>query len=134
MNNQLRPNLVEPEIATKVIRTLKNQQPDYWRPAKITAKSIYQNYIRPNISVVILVLLFGLFLVYRYRSVRDRREMIEPKEESGVTDVLLHLYEKQKEFSHEPKIKQFNERVVKPASLAYPMYPYGGTLAPGSSR
>lgn len=169
-NKRLKPKLLDPIIEKKIIKTLKPPQEDYWAPTKNSFQSFFQNYIRPNVYLIIFIIIICLLLLYRYRVIKNDREnklnKIQPapaqnymsnninfRHNSNVSiplernytdeeyaDLLLHLYNQQKEDAREPKIKHFNNRMM-PVSkqvpkLAYPLYPYskGGTLAPSSTR
>ncbi|XWV26080.1 hypothetical protein QJ857_gp1000 [Tupanvirus soda lake] len=171
-NKHLKPNLLDPIMEKKIIKTLKPPNHDYWAPAKSGVKSFFENYIKPNIGLVILIIVVILFLIYRYRVIKKDREAKEvekiykniygidmkqtndniqttPQDTYSVKDtqsldknsqdyanLLLYLYNQQKESSREPQLKKYNNRMASTPKLAYPMYPYasGGSLAPANSR
>ena len=161
-NKHLKPNLIDPLIERKIIKTLKPQENDYWKPAKSGFKSFFEVYIKPNIALVVIIVIIIIFLIYRYRIIQKEREAREveiaykkmygietstndqekqqPNNKNNIqqknaaeineyTDLLLQLYNQQKEKLREPRIKN-------QAKFAYPMYPYaqGGSLAPSNSR
>lgn len=160
-NKRLKPNLLDPIIEKKIIKTLKPPKEDYWAPTKNTFQSFYQNYIKPNIALVVLIILFIIFLLYRYRTIKKNREQKEttnnntncntnecykyvektkepdPKVKE-YAEALVSVYNQQKEALREPKIGNFSSRMEsapKQPKLAYPMYPYkGGSLIPNASR
>ncbi len=156
-NKHLKPKLLDPIIEKKIIKTLNPVKEDYWEPTKNGFRSAYENYIKPNFLLVFFIIIVILFLIYRYRIIRNRRELVETEKKYKITDnmpsqssiidnknqnqseyasdeqtqLLLHLYNKQKEKMREPPIKN-----SKSPQFAYPMYPYGhgGTLTPSHSR
>lgn len=151
-NKRLKPNLLDPILEKKIIKTLKPPQEDYWAPTKTTFQSFYQKYITPNWGLVILIILFIMFLLYRYITIkRDRDEKTPTTCVNGVcnretatkkeadtntkeyTDAFVNLYTQQKENAREPKpVKRADENKPK---MAYPMYPYkGGSLVSAGSR
>lgn len=145
VNKPLKPNLLNLEFEKKVIRTLSSNQVDYWAPVKKESKNFYQNYIRKNIYLVILIVIIIILLIYRYFTTKKKREtnkieQILEKEPyvnqyidpSPYTDLLLELYNQDKEKAIEPKIKGSRLKSVSNPKFAYPMYPYtkGGTLSP----
>lgn len=162
-NKRLKPNLVDPIMSKRIIKTLAPEKPDYWAPTKNSLRSFYNNFIKKNVAFVIIVIFFILFLIYRYRSIKKDREekfienidtsancpvvsdtnknFSEKKNDAPMdeyTKLLLQYYNYEKESAREPVIKKFSNR-MNPApgpKLAYPMYPYtkGGTLLPGGSR
>ena len=72
-NRHIKPNLVDPIIEKKIIKTLNPPREDYWAPTKNILQSFYQNYIKTNIPLIIFIIILILFLIYRYRSVREQR-------------------------------------------------------------
>lgn len=160
-NKNLKPNLLDPLVEKKIIKTLKPIQPDYWAPAKNSAQSFMDNIIKPNISLLIFILIIIIFLIYRYRITKKKRELEQnentyhlsknshpiksseyPKQIlNDTTNTLLQLYNQQKDFLREPPINNIDTKRMTPVrvetpKLAYPMYPYGsnGTLLPANSR
>jgi hypothetical protein len=156
-NKYLKPNLLDPIIEKKIIKTLKPQVEDYWAPTKNGFRTFYENYIRPNYFLIIFIVLILLFLIYRYRIIKKRRENTEPdkdfisppnkintnsgnnknspnKDIDEYTKLLMHMYNQQKEEMREPPIKHLNDNTN--PKFAYPMYPYaqGGTLAPSTNK
>ena len=159
-NKRLKPNLIDPLIGKKIVRTLKPPQEDYWAPTKNSFQTIYQKYIKPNTVLIILLVIFLIWLFWRYRLIKNQRQISPSKLVTPANDLvkqtlcsgdvqentneyanlLLQLYNQQKEQTREPRVKQFNNR-VQPAKIdqpkfAYPMYPYakGGSLAPSGTR
>jgi len=190
-NKKLRPNLLDPILEKKIIKTLKPPKEDYWAPTKNIFQNIYQNYIRPNVYLIIIIVIICLILLYRYRMIRNDRAkkidemnqshaynhqylqenfqsnivqpvivqpaIVQPSvaQQNSVLDqyanMVLNVYNEQKEESREPRLKKINER-MKPAKIkgsntdsikrqpgprfAYPIYPYakGGILTPAGRR
>ena len=159
-NKHLKPNLIDPLIERKIMKTLKPPENDYWKPAKSSFKSFFEVYVKPNIGLVIMIVIIIIFLIYRYRIIQKEREArelemtykkiygieipvnnqiqqnnqnkIQQKNTAEIneyTDLLLQLYNQQKEKLREPRIKNQTK-------FAYPMYPYaqGGSLAPSNNR
>lgn len=168
----MKPNLIDPLIEQKIIKTLNPPIENYWGPAKDNFNYILHNYIKPNIFIFVLLVLFILFLVYRYKNIRQARIeskndldpninlidkpihqvqtnqplltsnslFVNPKSKSKIdhplnqkeidqySELLIHLYQNQKESLREPYFKHYSRR-MRPAQpsnpkLAYPMYPY----------
>ena len=163
INKRLKPNLVDPIIGQKILKTLKPPKEDYWEPTRNVAKSFYNDYIKPNFGLIIFIIIIIILLIYRYRVIKSDREnksntkqpansahqnnVRQNNEQQKNTDqnledyskLLIQYYNQQKENSREPKIKNFNNRMqpIQPGSkLAYPMYAYvpGGSLAPSGNR
>ncbi len=158
INKRLRPNLLDPVIEKKIIKTLKPIQPDYWAPTKNKIQSIYLNFIKPNIFLLLFIFFIILLLIYRYQTTKKDREKREleknyenldddnknnsiknkmPKKEiNEYTNLLLQLYNHQKENLREPLAKKSSKsKYTMSPKHAYPMYPYdGGSLAPSNSR
>ncbi|AGF85213.1 membrane protein [Moumouvirus goulette] len=150
MNKQIKPNLVDPMLQKKIFKTLNPPVEDYWAPTKNSFQNFYKNFIRPNIFLIIFIIILALLLYYRYRVVKTEREERElqkiyngnnnnGKDNKNIEvddlvekyqDVLLYLYNQQKENMREPKIKKQNL----PEKFAYPVYPYKGSLSPTNSR
>lgn len=150
-NKRLKPNLLDPAIPQKIIKTLNPPKPDYWAPTKSTFQNIYQNYIRPNFGLIIVIIIICLLLLYRYRVIKGDREnkqelkIEQPKvivsnpQIDEYTNTIINAYNQQKEILREPPIKyvknqKLNQNVG--PKFAYPMYPYGagGSLIPNASR
>ena len=79
MNNtkRIKPNLVDPIIEKKIIKTLAPPKEDYWAPTKNGFQTFYQTYIKPNMAFVIFILLVIVFLIYRYHTVKKDRKRQE---------------------------------------------------------
>lgn len=115
MNNKnLKPDLLNPIFRQRIVNTIKPQHEDYWKPLK----DIYDNYIWPNIYLVLIIILIIIMLIYRYKITQDNRNTqdIIPNETTKYTDLALLLYNQQKENAREPK-----------NNMAYPTYPYNGS-------
>lgn len=130
INKRLKPNLIDPIMEQKIIKTLKPA--DYWAPTKNVLHDFYKDYIKPNIILIIIIIFICMLLFYRYWTIKNER-INEPSKKpqpilkyqtlnKNQSDLLLEYYYKQKEASLEPKPKSMQ--------LAYPLYPYsqGGTL------
>lgn len=118
-----KPSLLDPKIEQRIIRTLNPPVGDYWQPAKSGFGDFFQKYIKPNITIVIVICIIALFLIYRYHSVKKEKEMrhiasmykstikapvqkpIDVSELSNddYANILLHLYNMQKDTAREPK-------------------------------
>ena len=70
----LKPNLLDPALSQKIVRTLKPPREDYWKPTKNFAQTIYQQYIIPNIYIILFVIVLLIILFYRYRSIKTERD------------------------------------------------------------
>lgn len=81
VNKHVKPNLLDPIIEKKIVKTLNGPDNDYWAPAKTTAASFFDTYIRPHIVLVIFIALIILFLIYRYRMIKSDREIKRIEEE-----------------------------------------------------
>ena len=151
-NKRLKPNLLDPLIEKKIIKTLKPQKDDYWEPTKKSFHSFYQNYIKPNMSLVIFVIVIILFLIYRYRVIKKEREIkqtekihenmyVIPKGNNVLhyrdqnsedineyTKMIMHLYNQQKENMREPdnrnNITNRTNRTNRNSKLNEPKFAY----------
>lgn len=134
MEKHFKPNLVDPFLEKKIIKTLKPVEYDYWAPTKSTANSFWNKYGKKYILLWILLLSIFLFLLYRYRSVkmdRKKNKINDNKTDNTMSnkeysELLIKLYNKQKELMREPESG--------PKNLAYPIYgnTNGGVLIPPS--
>lgn len=79
-NKHVKPNLLDPLIGKKIVKTLKQPDNDYWAPTKSSAKNFYDVYIKQNIGLVIFIIIILLFLIYRYRSIKMDRQVRELEE------------------------------------------------------
>lgn len=156
-NKHIKPNLLEPIISKKIIRTLNPPKEDYWEPTKNTMTQFYHNYIFPNILLILFIIFVLILLFYRYRITKKEREdkpqenfkselpIINQENSSKISETmymypnaqtLFDTYNFQKEEAREPQIKKFSTRVNPAPRFAYPLYPYtkGGKLSPSSSK
>ena len=74
INKRLKPNLVDPIVVQKIVRTLNPPKQDYWEPTKNVMHSFYTNYIKTNFGLIIVIIIICIFLVYRYRVIKSKRE------------------------------------------------------------
>lgn len=72
-HKRLKPNLVDPILQQKLMKTLAPPKEDYWAPTKNIFQIAYQDYIKPNIWLIILVIILLLLLLYRYRTIQNSR-------------------------------------------------------------
>lgn len=122
MIQKLKPNLVDPILNQKIIKTLKPTVPDYWEPTKKGCNTLYQKYVKPNLKFIIILLILIFILLYRYRLIKNRR-LNKPKKienRNDYSDYFINDYMKQKDEYHEKKIN----KKLKP--LVYPIYPQHG--------
>ena len=161
INKRLKPNLVDPIIGQKIVKTLKPLKEDYWEPTRNIAKSFYNDYIKPNFGVVIFIIIIIILLIYRYRVIKSTREnklinkpnnppantticnknnckdgscAIQQNNANDIdeySDALIQLYNQQKENSREPKIKNPNKR-MQPANGPKLAYPMYAYVPGGS--
>lgn len=125
----MKPNLVHPNLKKKITTVLVPPQEDYWEPAKTGAKSFYQNYIRPNIWIIVVFIIIILILFYRYRITKEKKKlekqypqdvnMEEKKENDELVKRVMQEYEKEKERLREP-IRKMDSRQTVP-----PVYSFG---------
>lgn len=157
-NKKLKPNLLDPLLEKKIIKTLTPVQDDYWGPTKNFLKNVFEKYIKPNIFLIIIIIIIVILLIYRYRItkkdrqkketmnhesreniVHDNKDELIKKQINDYANLVLAAYNRQKEDEREPIV---NHRFISKKSdstmnFAYPMFPYakGGTLmSPGSLR
>lgn len=144
----IKPNLLDPIIGQKIIKTFKPPKSDYWAPVKNSLRSFYQKYIRTNIILVIIIIFIIFFLIYRYHVVKKRKETLELNgineynTNNNISDhvkEILKWYNMQKEKLREPNFNlglQHKNNDIYRTNMAYPIYPYGngGTLVPSGSR
>ena len=76
-NKRLKPNLLDPIVRKRIVKTLNPPVEDYWAPTKNTAQTFFQKYIKPNVGLFIVIIIFILFLFYRYRMIKKNRETSE---------------------------------------------------------
>ncbi|MEM0354041.1 MAG: hypothetical protein QXW79_00530 [Thermoplasmata archaeon] len=166
MNNykRLKPNLLDPIVEQKIIKTLSPPREDVWAPVKNSFRNFYQHYIRPNFWIFAIIIMVGLLLFYRYRMIKFEREnnhiiwnpqldqlacsnlngkcsqnehlSQNTKEYNIYAQSLLQLYRQQKEEMLEPRINKSSLTKNGESKFAYPLYPYSrnGILIPSASR
>ncbi len=145
IKKNFRPNLIDPILEKRIIKTLNPPKPDYWAPTKNVANGFYQTYVKQNFGLIIFVVIIILFLIYRYRIIKKNREYNDwqkyygynvstekidpPKKNIEYSKIAIEAYNMQKEMMREPPISTMG-------NLAYPMYPYtkGGTLTPKRNK
>lgn len=144
---RLKPNLLDPLVESKIRKTLMPVKDDYWAPVRSSGTSFVQNIVKKNIGLIILIIIIILFLIYRYRVIKKEREMKELEERitlknttipNSITnlemkqyaDILLAMYNQQKEYATEPRLKSKN---INP-NLSYPIYPYSKGKLVSSER
>ena len=120
----IRPNLLDPMLERRIIKTLNPAKPDYWAPTKNVAKNFFQNFVKQNIWLIIFIVIIILFLIYRYRVIKKNRELIVTNQpdikSNNYSTMIMEAYNIQKERLREPKIEQNPPN----NNFAYPMYPY----------
>ena len=133
-----RPNLLDPLVTKKIIRTLNSKSNGHFLPVKNTFTSIYTHIILPNIIGIVVIFIAIIVLLYRYRITSNKRTVdalssnIYNQKQYDDTDLLIDIYTHQKEVSREPKKKQPPQTNESP-ELVYPMYPSTlGNLEPKS--
>jgi hypothetical protein len=151
LTKRMKPNLVDPKIKNRISKVLNPPKEDYWQPTKNVAQSFYNNYIKPNIWLIMIIILLGLILLYRYREIQYRKmnEQLQKDKQlhKQVINTAINHYDQQKELMREPRIshKRNNQienfaSVTKPHSHIpstkpmYPVYPYGGGKLVSPSR
>lgn len=149
-NGRIKPNLLDPMIEKKIVKTLQIPKDNFWVPTKNSFVNCYKKYMRPNIFLIIFIIVIIIFLIYRYRVVKKKKLIVQicdtqNKKSTGQNDfskknindnieALLYVYNQQKENLREP-IVEGRRKKINNSKLAYPMYPYeGGTLAPSGNR
>lgn len=161
-HKRLKPNLVDPILQQKLMKTLAPPKEDYWAPTKNIFQTTYQNYIKPNIWLIIFIIVLLLLLLYRYRAIQNSRyknnddsqtttqivvqpvQQVHQKKEiknsiNDYTNLVMSAYNQQKEDLREPPIPKINRQfqpTKKNSGFAYPMYPYtkGGSLVSSGQR
>lgn len=148
-NKHLKPNLINPVIEKKIMKTLQPPQYDYWAPTKNTCRNFYRDYLRSNVALIFVMLIVILFLIYRYRVTKNKKQLLPLKElpdQSNhfidqYTNLLINAYEQEHELQREPKYhNKINHHSAKTyyknRSIAYPIYPYQGgmLLSPQKSK
>jgi len=124
----IKPNLLNPIVRQRLVNAIKPPVEDYWKPVKNRCSSLYENYILPNIYLVIFIIFVIVVLIYRYKITQDNRQnqhhIPEPKyfpqqnnQYMGDSEIALLMYNYNKEMSKEP---------VKNKGFAYPIYPHNG--------
>ena len=93
MNKPLKPNLIDPLLAGRIVKTLKPPTQDYWGPTRNLAQNLYHRFIKPNIYFFIFVIFIIIVLLFRYRSIKLEREYKEYDKVISNTTVLTDLRE-----------------------------------------
>jgi len=108
MSNKLKPNLIDPILNQKIIKTLKPNIPDYWEPTKKSCNTFYQKYIKPNLKFIVILILLLLVLLYRYRSIKNRRinKTKNINANNDFASYFIDTYSKEKEESRDKNIKK----------------------------
>lgn len=137
----IKPDLINPVIRQRIIKTIQPPGETQWKPVKKFFSSLYEDYIIPNIYLVLFIIFVIFVLIYRYKITRDNRkksskesnsEIISPdnqqkeavkdlvnkKEINQIPDLAMLMYNQQKEHLREP--------VKRSKNFAYPVYPYNG--------
>ena len=79
------PCLIPPGLEMRLRQTYAaSPKQDYWSPAKSTASSFYQRYIKPHYLIVIFIVIILLILVMRYFWVRQNRKVAAIAAASGL--------------------------------------------------
>ena len=73
---QVKPKLLDSNFHKKIVDTLNPPKDDYWAPAKNSFNKIFNSYIKPNITIIVVIFLFLVFLLYRYRQIKLHKERI----------------------------------------------------------
>lgn len=102
-NKKIKPNLLDPIIEKKIVKTLNPQEEDYWGPTKNVFQLFYQNYIRDNIGLFIIIILIILFLIYRYRFVKKDREA------KNIEHYINNTTDQQQHFLYQNQLNSFNQ-------------------------
>lgn len=89
MNKTLKPNLIDPLLTNRIVKTLKPATQDYWGPTRNLAQNVYQKFIKPNIYFFLFILFIIIVLLFRYRSIKLEREHKEYDRNSSNTTVKL---------------------------------------------
>jgi hypothetical protein len=78
--------LVENQILADMNKELGKNTEDYWKPAQSAASSIWNSIIKPNSTFFILLTILVLYLLYRYRYVKNKKINEEPEEQKVGTE------------------------------------------------
>jgi len=129
--NYIKPDLLNPVIRQRLVKTITTPEKQYWKPVTKFFSNLYENYIIPNIYLVLFIIFIIFVLIYRYKITQDNRKKKSPNNVENVAvpeylrysepELALMLYQQQRENSREPK------SVKKKMDSAYPVYPYDGS-------
>jgi hypothetical protein len=72
--NDLKPNLIDPNLKMNMFNKLKAGNNDYWEPTRNALSDFYHNYIKPNWLIIIIVIILIIVLIWRYRVTKNRKE------------------------------------------------------------
>ena len=136
----IKPDLINPVIRQRIVKTIQPLGETQWKPVKKFFSSLYEDYIIPNIYLVLFIIFIIFVLIYRYKITRDNRkktnesdsniispnnqqkdavrELVNKKETNQIPDLAMLMYNQQKEHSREP--------VKRGKNFAYPVFPYNG--------
>ena len=70
----IKPNLADPLLEKKIVKTLTPPNEDYWGPTRTGLNKFYHKFIKPNWGLVVVLILLACFLIYRYRYIKDIRD------------------------------------------------------------
>ncbi len=119
---KIKPELIDPYMEKKIIKTLKPKNVDNWEPVKNAVKTFYHNYIRDNIGLCVIILLVIIFFIYRYRYVKKNKEM----------EMLQQIYINKPEQYYTPpptyQITNPNSLYGNPNPLINPLYGNSNSL------
>jgi hypothetical protein len=135
INKKIKPNLTNPILKQKIIKTINPPINDYWKPTKNFIVHVYEDYIKPNFISIIILFIFLMILCYRYRLTQQKKIYqnynvktndnininTNPNIQMSNSDIALLLYNYQKELSREPHVNGSVPRTKK--NYSYPIYP-----------
>jgi hypothetical protein len=121
-----KPHLVDSITKKRVQHTLHPQR-DYWKPVKSGFSTFYYDWIIPNKWAILLMVGIIILLIYRYRTVQERRLLQEyetQKKKQAITEKRMQEYYEQFNTQiPEINVDQFEKKIETPA---YPVYPING--------
>lgn len=145
----IKPDLVNPVIRQRIIKTIQPPGKTQWKPVKKFFSSLYEDYIIPNIYLVLFIIFVIFVLIYRYKITRDNRKKSSKESNSKLLDhlnaeitspnnqqkeVVKDLINK-KEINQIPDLamlmynqqkEHLREPMKRSKNFAYPVYPYNG--------
>lgn len=110
-----KPNIINPNIQSNFEDILKTTSKSYDTVDYLG--SFYEDFIKPNLFVLIMLLLIGLFLLYKYLDKQERndnKKEYEDYKNIGEVDKLLNINKEKLESNLEKLSSEKNQNILIP--------------------